>query len=180
MGKDPAFLFYANDWAGGTSYFSIEEKGAYLELLLLQFHKGKFTEQQAKQVLNTSFTNVWETVKDKFLNEGGFYWNDKMAETIEKRKSFTNSRRMNRLGKTKKEDKKNTSKTLVKLVGNGDGNGIVNRKLEMELPFNSENFKKQWALWKDYKNKELGFKYKTPQSELAALKALLNYANNKE
>ncbi len=42
--KDPAFLFYPADFVNGTQYFTLEEKGAYIQLLLLQFNEGKVTE----------------------------------------------------------------------------------------------------------------------------------------
>lgn len=131
MAKDPAFLFYANDWAGGTGTFTFEQKGCYLELLLIQFQNGKFTEEDVKQVINTSYSSVWPKIKHKFETDGTYYWHHKMKEVIEKRHSFTESRRNNRLGKFKDttSDKQvnNTRKTLVKLVGNGNGN----RKLEV-------------------------------------------------
>ena len=41
--KDPAFLFYPNDWIGGTMGMTFEEKGAYMELLILQFNRGHMT-----------------------------------------------------------------------------------------------------------------------------------------
>lgn len=117
MAKDPAFLFYPGDWLGGTMAFNFEQKGAYLELLLFQFNSGKFTETQAQQVLNTSYTSVWQVLKSKFKSEDGFFWNEKLELIKEKRQTFTDSRRTNRLGKGKKM-KRNTRKTLVKLVEN--------------------------------------------------------------
>jgi len=119
MAKDPAFLFYTNDWLGGTMYFNLEQKGAYLSLLLLQFAEGKFTTVQAQQVLNTSYSSVWPAIASKFVTDGVYFWNEKMATVREQRKAFTDSRRKNRL---KRDIPNNTSKTLVELVGNGNGN----------------------------------------------------------
>lgn len=48
------------------------------------------------------------------------------------------------------------------------------------LPFDSENFKVQWQLWRAYKNKEYGFKYKSTISEQASLKKLAEIAENNE
>ena len=58
MAKDPAFLFYPNDYMGGTLGMTLEEKGAYMELLILQFNKGHFTIDQAKKLLNGSFERL--------------------------------------------------------------------------------------------------------------------------
>lgn len=103
MAKDPAFLFYPGDWLGGTMYLTHEQKGAYMDLLMLQFNKGKFTIAQAKQVLSICFANVWEVLSEKFETDGKYYWNHKLKEEVEKRKKFTDSRRKNASSKEKEE-----------------------------------------------------------------------------
>jgi len=45
-------------------------------------------------------------------------------------------------------------------------------------PFNTENFKDYWNLWKQYKRQEFRFKYKSEISEQAALKHLSNLAQS--
>ena len=63
------------------------------------------------------------------------------------------------------------------------GNAIKERKEKKEnerkekerflvLPFSDDIFIKMWSEWKDYKIKQHGFKYKSVQSEQAALSAL--------
>ena len=122
MSKNFAFTFYVNDWLGGTMYLTFEQKGAYLELLLLQFNQGRFTLRQAQQVLNTSFTTCWEAIADKFTEEEGLFFNARMEEVKESRERFVESRRNNRLGKVappkappvKPDHKNKTSNTLDK------------------------------------------------------------------
>lgn len=97
MAKDPAFLFYPNDWIGGTLGMTFEEKGAYLQLLILQFNKGKFNKEQAKRTLNVCFDAVWPTLELQFICEGGLYHNERLAEEKEKREKYTESRRNSRL-----------------------------------------------------------------------------------
>jgi hypothetical protein len=53
-------------------------------------------------------------------------------------------------------------------------------KKEVIFPFNTEKFKEQWQFWKDYKKDEFSFKYKTTQSEQAALKKLAELSKNNE
>lgn len=103
MGKDPAFLFYPNDWVGGTMGMTFEQKGAYLELLMMQFNQGKFTEAQAEQVLNKCFASAWHMVKQKFKTDGTYYWNVRLAAEIERRQLFSLSRRNNAKGKASAE-----------------------------------------------------------------------------
>jgi len=102
MAKDPAFLFYPGDWLSGTMYLTHEQKGAYMDLLILQFNCSKFTEAQAKQVLSICFDVAWPMLKQKFKFEGNLYFNERLALEIEKRKNFTQSRRDNASG-TKKD-----------------------------------------------------------------------------
>lgn len=98
MSKDPAFLFYPGDWLGGTMAFTLEEKGAYLELLLLQFNQGSFTEAQAKHMLSKCSANVWHNIKHKFSTDNTGYYQKRLREEIAKRKKFAESRRNNALG----------------------------------------------------------------------------------
>lgn len=102
MAKDPAFLFYPGDWQLGTMHLTLLEKGCYMELLVLQFAKGKFTEAQAKHMLNGSFDLAWATIREKFDTDGTFFWNRRLELEKEKRKRFTDSRKSN--GSIKKSE----------------------------------------------------------------------------
>jgi len=96
MGKDPAFLFYPNDYIGGTMGMSFEEKGAYMELLMMQFNRGHMSLQMIGQTVG----KLWDTIQDKFLqDEKGFWYNKRLEDEQNKRKAFTESRRNNKLGK---------------------------------------------------------------------------------
>lgn len=95
MGKDPAFLFYPNDWLGGTLGMTFEEKGAYLELLMLQFNRGHMTFHMISQTVG----QLWDKVKDKFVVDSeGKYYNVRLETEINKRKSYCASRRNNLKG----------------------------------------------------------------------------------
>ena len=52
--------------------------------------------------------------------------------------------------------------------------------IEIIFPFDSENFKTIWEGWKNYKKADHKFSYKSPISELAALKKLAALAGNNE
>ncbi len=51
---------------------------------------------------------------------------------------------------------------------------------EVVHPFDSEEFKIQWHLWKDYKRQEFGFKFKSHQSEQASLTQLNNISSDEQ
>ncbi len=95
MAKDPAFLFYPGDWLQGTMGMTFEEKGAYFELLIFQFNNGKFSKASAKQVLSICSASAFEKVIQKFDTDGTFFWKQRLADEIERRKKFSESRRNN-------------------------------------------------------------------------------------
>jgi hypothetical protein len=53
-------------------------------------------------------------------------------------------------------------------------------KVQVIMPFTSDNFIKYWDLWKDFKKKQFKFTFATPQSEQAALKDLVKISNGLE
>lgn len=105
MAKDPAFLFYPNDWIGGTMGMTFEEKGAYMELLMLQFNRGHMT----KHMMGQTVGQLLDKVLDKFeIDTNGLYFNSRLEHEKIKRKKFTESRRNNVCGlnqHTKKQQK---------------------------------------------------------------------------
>ncbi len=123
MAKDPAFLFYPGDWNLGTMHLTILEKGAYIELLILQFAKGKFTKAQAKHMLNGSFDLAWPSISDKFNTDGTFFWNERLQVEKEKRQKFTDSRRSN--GSIRKEPKKDDKHMLKHMEDENENENSV-------------------------------------------------------
>lgn len=83
MAKDPAFLFYPGDWLGGTMGMTLEEKGAYIEMLIFQFNNGKFSEEQATQIIGAK---NWPKIRQKFSKKNQFFFNERLKEEIEKRR----------------------------------------------------------------------------------------------
>lgn len=183
MGKDPAFLFYPGDWLGGTLGMTFEEKGAYMELLMLQFNRGHMT----KHMIGQTVGQLWVNIEDKFkVDDKGLYYNARLEEEQTKRKNYSDSRRNNVLGKNQysKQPKKKAGHMTLHMENeneNEDENVIKDEvKIEIIFPFESDNFRQQWDIWVDYKAKEFNFKYKTPQSQQAALASLAKLSNNNE
>ena len=176
MAKDPAFLFYPNDYIGGTMGMTFEEKGAYMELLMMQFNRGHMTSHMIGQTIG----QLWDKVQDKFIqDEKGLWYNNRLEEEKNKRKSFTQSRRNNISGNnqyTKKQEKKVGYMTSHM----EDVNEDVNESIDLIYYFNSENFINSWNDWKSYKLTEHKFKYKALKSEQAALTELYNLSLKNE
>ena len=113
MSKDPAFLFYPNDYIGGTMGMTFEEKGAYMELLMTQFNRGHMTSHMIAQVVGQN----WDKLKDKFIkDENGLWYNERLEEEKFKRQNYTKSRRNNVSGNnqhTKNKDKNDIKKEEI-------------------------------------------------------------------
>ena len=95
MAKDPAMLWYPNDWIGGTMGMSYEEKGAYMDLLMLQFNRGHMTKHMIDQTVGQLFGRI----KDKFeVDEDGLFFSPRVDEEKSKRQKYVSSRTNNRSG----------------------------------------------------------------------------------
>ena len=93
MMKDPAFLFYPNDYLGGTMGMTFEQKGAYVELLMTQFNRGHMTSHMIGHVLGQNGGQIWDVIKCKFkTDDNGMFYNERLEIEQNKRKSFTESR----------------------------------------------------------------------------------------
>ena len=96
MAQDPAILWYPNDYLGETLGMSLEEKGAYIELLVLQFNVGHMGGHMIAQVAG----HIWDRIKHRFVqDEHGLWYNAIMEDRQNKRKAYTQSRRNNLSGK---------------------------------------------------------------------------------
>ena len=97
--KDPAFLWYPNDYVGGTMGMTFEEKGAYVDLLMMQFNRGHMGGHMVGQVLGQNMDRLWPGIKTKFVtDENGLFYNERLDKEIEKRKGFISSRYNNLSG----------------------------------------------------------------------------------
>jgi hypothetical protein len=104
--KDPAFLFYSQDFFTGTATMSMEDKGKYITILCLMHQQGRMTEETICFLVGSVSVNL----KSKFkIDENGFWYNERLEIESEKRAKFTESRRNNGIqgGRPKKTDKPN-------------------------------------------------------------------------
>lgn len=96
MAKDPALLWYFNDWSGGTTIMSRHLKGCYMDLLSAQFNSGPMSLEEIKTVLGSDFGSSWPTIQKKFKCENGLYFNERLQSERDKRVNYSESRRKNR------------------------------------------------------------------------------------
>ena len=92
MAKDPAFLFYSNDFLTGTMTMSFEDRGKYITILSLMHQQGRLKEETICFLVGI----VSVSLKSKFqIDENGFWYNERLEIETEKRNKFTESRRIN-------------------------------------------------------------------------------------
>ena len=92
---------------------TFEEKGAYMELLMMQFNRGHMTTHMVGQVIGHMGGQVggqlWDKIKDKFeTDDQGKFFNRRLDDEIKKRQTFVKSRYNNLEGTnqyTKKQKK---------------------------------------------------------------------------
>ena len=175
MSKDPAYLFYSQDFYTGVATMNFEDRGKYITLLCLMHQQGRMNEETIRFVVGS----VSVILKSKFkVDESGLWYNERLELEIEKRKNFVQSRVDNgSLGGRPKKSKKPIGKPKGKPIGkpthnlHEDDNGNEIKDI-IVYPFSSEKFKTLWGYWKEYKDKEHQFKYKSILSEQAALKKI--------
>ena len=99
MAKDPAFLFYYQDFLVGTDEFTNEEVGAYIRCLCFQAAKGGISENHMIKICG-SYENH-QKIKNKFcfIESENLYKNARLSKEIEKRRNYCESRGNNKKGK---------------------------------------------------------------------------------
>lgn len=184
MAKDPAFLFYSNDFLAGVQDLTFEERGQYITLLCVLHQKGRINDKTIKLCVGNAAADVLAKFRQ---DSAGLWYNERLEEEIEKRRAHAEKQRLRATEGWKKRKNEGSSKpetshgnaTAMPLEDVNE-NVIVNKdlskskKAQIVFPFQSEQFNQAWANWKTYR-KQSGKPYKSELSEQAALKKLSLY-----
>lgn len=143
MAKDPAILFYTSDFLTGTLTMTDEETGKYIKLLCLQHQKSFLTLHDMKFVCkgedNVVFSKFKEFEPGKFINET-------MKKHAEARKSYSESRKNNRLKKDMNKICYTYDEHMVNVIVIEDVNEIENAKVNVLLTnTEAEKIKKDYG-----------------------------------
>ena len=97
MAKDPAFLFYYQDFLVGTEFMSFEEVGIYIRILCHMADKGRLSVKHMQSICKGyAFSeNIQAKLK---VDSNGLYYNERLEVEIEKRRKYAESRRNNASG----------------------------------------------------------------------------------
>ena len=172
----PAFQFYPQDFLTGVMYLTMEERGIYITLLSIQWSKNVIPKKRLGLIIGTEWENVPELIKEKFLDKGDYLINERLFNVSEDRKTFVEKQRLNgQKGgrpKTQTEPKKSSSlKMKMKIEDEIENIDIV-------YPYLNDEFIQIWNQFKIYKQTEFNFKFKSTQSEQAALSKLPSEMDN--
>lgn len=118
MAKDPAVLFYYQDFLVGTEFMTDDEVGKYIRILCHQADKGSLTKKQVLSICKASA--IPNCIQEKLsVDENGLYYNKRMAVEKEKRQKFAESRRNNALkGKAYAQHMENENENIS--INNND------------------------------------------------------------
>lgn len=121
MSKDPAFLFYSQDFYTGTVFMTDDQVGKYIRLLCLQHQKGHLEEKHMLNICKTYDKDVFS----KFIRDGqGLYYNERLEKEIVRRTSYCENRRKNRLSEktyVKHMETETETETIIDNVINYNG-----------------------------------------------------------
>jgi uncharacterized protein YdaU (DUF1376 family) len=109
MAKDPAFLFYSDNFQSGTQFLTDEQCGKYIRLLCAQHLHGHLSERQVLIICKSYDEDIMSKFKK---DEDGKYYNERLEFEINRRKKYSESRSTNRKSNIKdKKHMNNISKT---------------------------------------------------------------------
>jgi hypothetical protein len=103
MAKDPAFLFYSQDFIVGVQTMTYEDRGKYITILSQMHQQGRMDEETIRFIVGS----ISDKLRLKFKqDEKGLWFNERLELETEKRNNFTDSRRNNGKngGRPKKEE----------------------------------------------------------------------------
>jgi hypothetical protein len=182
MAKDPAVLFYTNDFLTGTFTMSDEQVGKYIKLLCLQHQKGLLSEKDMLSICKSYDEDIFA----KFIKTDAGFYNQRMKDEADKRKQYSESRRKNKMKKKDDEHMINISESYVSHMENENEDEIINinkdknisknaksKKEETELVFISDEWKGLWAEWKEYRLIEKKKWFKSNKYEQMAINKLV-------
>jgi hypothetical protein len=135
--KDPAVLFYFQDFLVGTEFMTDDEVGKYIRILCHQADKGSLTEVQLQRICRGK---IPPTIMEKLSvdDEGKFYQN-RMKSEREKRVKHCENQREN-INKRWNKNKYDGNTTVIPLENENENININVNIIKVQF----ENFRKNY------------------------------------
>ena len=196
----PNIPIYIGDWERDCNVLSLESEAAWLRIIFKLWNKGK---QSTYKVPTKSLQNLWRCSKEKMQEILDELTSNDIAEINVNDgfvaftcRRFVKENELSNVRKgavSKRKDRTKQQQTTYKTPTNNLQITEIENEIESEyenkdesenkkeaviFPFETKVFKQQWEQWKIYKAKEFRFKYKSLQSEQAALAKLNKLASD--
>lgn len=188
MAKDPAFLFYPGDYLRDTQCLSERVQVAYDRIMCEHMRNICISQDQ----LNFFTKRLTPDEKSELLmvmtKKDCGYQIEWVAESISKRKDYSESRRINRSKKdiSHVEDMLTYVPHMENEIENVNENKKATKKekgydrSKLDFPWSSDLFMKAWDAWLEYKRSQWKFVFASANSEQVALHGLLKKSNGVE
>ena len=98
MPKAPAFQFYAQDFLSGVMDLTMDERGLYITLLARQwtiFDEKGIPKKRLALLVGFEWDNLPEMIKEKFVDNGDYFFNSRLMESFKQLKSYKEKQRIN-------------------------------------------------------------------------------------
>jgi uncharacterized protein YdaU (DUF1376 family) len=146
--KSPAFLFYPNDYIGGTMGMTFEQKGMYIDLLVAQFNRGHMAPHMVREILGQNYDKNWEILSEKFqTDDQGRYFNYRLEVEINKRNAYTASRSSNLSSKNNLKKEEKTDSHMDAHMENENENDNINEISNSEIQTETQNLNGGFMDW---------------------------------
>lgn len=171
MAKDPAFLFYPGDYLRDTQTLSEKTQVAYDRIMCEHMRNICISKQQLKFFTKRLSEEEISELMFVLTEKNGSFQISWVAESIEKRLKYSDSRRKNRSKNQKKEgeDMNNISKTYVEHMENENENENEN------INGSVIEIKNMIASWFEFYENRTGLKPKYGTVEGAKMKSIHKY-----
>lgn len=149
MSKDPAFLFYTNDFLTGIQDLTFEERGQYITLLCLQHQKGHLSEK----IIKLSVGNAAADVMAKFRQDSaGLWYNERLEKEAEKRAAHAEKQKQRAIDGWKKR-KNEEINTPEESPGNAAVLPLEDENVNEDVNSNKKKEVSLWPSFDDFWNK---------------------------
>ena len=153
--KDPAVLFYPEAFLVGVQGLTMEERGQYITLLCLQQQQGHLSQKQIALSVGTASPDVLAKFE---VDEEGLLYQHRMEEEIQRRRTFTESRRSNA---NKRYENKSATSASADTYADASASASAEHK---QVHMRNRNINTNITLIEDiidYLNTKLSTKYKS-------------------
>lgn len=128
--KDPAFLFYSQDFLTGVQDLTMEERGMFITLLCVHHQKGRMTKKTIDLICHGNATA--DVMAKLTQDENGLYYNERLELERDKRAEFSTKQKQRALDGWEK--RRLNEEENKKPTANATALPLVNENVIINIP----------------------------------------------